>query len=299
MHQPARFFFACASLALAACAAQPAGAGAAAAETAPHSPAATATAALAATASPAPSLTPTARVIVPTVPIPPDCVATRGSVQNYNYHAYSLGYSLFYDVYLPPCYEETGDSYPVIYLLHGQAFIEDQWDRLGADEAADSLIAAGRVRPFIMIMPRGGANPYFGQGLVDDLMPYVETTYRIQRDRQHRAIGGLSRGAGWAIYLGLKHPDLFSAIGGHSPAVQFIHAPEIDNLLDDLPDDQIPRIWLDIGDTDSLLYNTEWLIEMLDERDMDYQFQLNPGRHEEAYWALHVREYIQFYAESW
>jgi enterochelin esterase-like enzyme len=302
MRKPARFFFALATLALAACAARPAGAGEpttpAPAPASPTAPREAAT--VSATPSPqAPTATRTPSPVVPTVPFVPDCTDTRGTVSNYNYHAYTLGYSLFYDVYLPPCYEASGDYYPVIYLMHGQAFIEDQWDRLGANEAADALIAAGEAPPFIMIMPRGGANSYFGQGLVKDLIPYVETTYRIQRDREHRAIGGLSRGAGWAIYLGLLHPDLFSAIGGHSPAVQFIHAPQIDNLLDDLPEDQIPRIWLDIGDTDSLMYNTEWFMEMLDERGIPFHFELNEGRHEEAYWSEHVRDYIQFYTEAW
>jgi enterochelin esterase-like enzyme len=235
----------------------------------------------------------------PTVPFAPDCADEQGSVTNYNYHAYTLGYSLFYDVYLPPCYAASGESYSVLYLLHGQAFIEDQWDRLGADEAADSLIASGQAPPFIMVMPRGGANPYFGQGLVDDLMPFVESTYRIKGDRAHRAIGGLSRGGGWAIYLGLLHPDLFSAIGGHSPAIQYVHAPEIDNLLDELPAGEVPRIWLDIGDTDSLIGNTKWLTEMLDERGIPFTFNLFAGRHEEAYWAEHMPEYILFYAEGW
>lgn len=236
---------------------------------------------------------------IPTQPLAPDCTETKGTVTNHNYHAYALGYSLFYNVYLPPCYDQSGDEYPVLYLLHGKSFIEDQWDRLGADEAADELIAAGDAAPFIMIMPRGGANPYFGQGLVKDLMPYVETAYRIRRDRAHRAIGGLSRGAGWALYLGLSHPDLFGTIGAHSPAILRIHAPEMDNLLDALPPDESPRLALDIGDKDSLITNTEWFTEMLDERGIPYAFNLYPGQHDEAYWSAHVRDYIRFYAGGW
>jgi enterochelin esterase-like enzyme len=297
----ANFWLFCLAACLAACGAPPAGAGQAV--TSPL-PAPTQAAALS-TPPPTPTLTPTSAPptpayspAFPTVPFAPDCTETAGTVSNFNYHAYTLGYSLFYDVYLPPCYEATSDAYPVIYLLHGQAFIEDQWDRLGADEAADALIAAGQA-PFIMVMPRGGANPYFGQGLVKDLIPYIEATYRIRADRAYRAIGGLSRGAGWAIYLGLSHPDLFSAIGAHSPAVQYIHAAEIDNLLDDLPPGQMPRLWLDIGDNDSLIANTEWFMEMLDERDIPYRFHLNPGKHAEAYWSAHVREYLEFYVEEW
>ncbi|MBI3360831.1 MAG: hypothetical protein HY023_06950, partial [Chloroflexi bacterium] len=235
----------------------------------------------------------------PTQPFAPDCVETKGAVTNHNHHSKTLGYSLFYDIYLPACYEATGDFYPVLYLLHGKSFVEDEWRRLGADEAADELIAAGRAPPFIIVMPRGGANSYFGDGLIDDLMPYVETTYRIRRDRADRAIGGLSRGAGWAIYLGLSRPDLFGAIGAHSPAIQYIHAPQIDNLLDTLPPDKIPRIWIDIGDQDSLIGNTRWFMALLDERRIPYTFHTYPGKHEEVYWSAHVREYIQFYAEAW
>jgi enterochelin esterase-like enzyme len=299
MRKPARFFFCLLTLSLAACAAP-----AAALESAVEGPPYTATA-LPPSVTPAPTATPlpvptrTPQVAVPTAPVAPDCTETHGNVTNHNYHAFTLGYSLFYDVYLPPCYDSSGDYYPVLYLLHGQAFIEDQWDRLGADEAADELIDSGQVAPFIMIMPRGGANPYFGDGLIKDLMPHVETEYRILRDRDHRAIGGLSRGGGWAIFLGLKYPNLFSIIGGHSPAIQYIHAPEIDNLLDDLPANEIPRIWLDIGDNDSLISNTEWFMALLDERSLPYTFHTFPGRHEEAYWSSHVQEYLLFYAGSW
>ena len=184
LRKPARFFFALTTLVLAACAAQPAGADQATVETpAVPTPAPTGTATAAFTPTPQPSPSPAQRVVVPTVPIPPDCTDTRGSVSNHNYHAFTLGYSLFYDVYLPPCYEVSGEYYPVLYLMHGQAFIEDQWDRLGADEAADSLIATGKVPPFIMIMPRGGANSYFGEGLVKDLMPFVESEYRIRQEK--------------------------------------------------------------------------------------------------------------------
>ena len=301
MRKPARFFFYLLTLSLAACAA-PAGAMGSAVVDAPPSstaPLPTATFPPTLTPRPLPTRTPQVTVQAPTAPVAPDCAETHGSVTNHNYHAFTLGYSLFYDVYLPPCYDATGDTYPVLYLMHGQAFIEDQWVRLGADGAADALIAGGDAPPFIMIMPRGGANPYFGQGLLADLMPYVETEYRIQGDRAHRAIGGLSRGGGWAIYLGLAHPDLFGAFGGHSPAIQYIHASEIDDLLDELPADEVPRIWLDIGDNDSLIYNTEWFTDMLDERGIAYAFNLYPGRHEETYWSEHIQDYLLFYAGSW
>ena len=286
------------ALLLAACATPPAAAVEAVAPTLP-APGQSVTATAATPAPPTVTATRSPQPAAPTQAFAPECSERNGTVTNHNYHAYTLGYSLFYNIYLPPCYQATDEEYPVVYLLHGKAFIEDQWIRLGAAHVADGLIAAGDVPPFLMIMPRGGANSYFGQGLVKDLMPYVETTYRIRRDRDHRALGGLSRGAGWAIYLGLLHPDLFGAVGAHSPAILFIHAPDIDNLLDALPAETTPRLALDIGDEDSLITNAEWFTDMLDERDIPYAFNLYPGRHEEVYWSAHMRDYLLYYAGGW
>src|SRR5262249_39183806 len=128
-------------------------------------------------------------------------------------------------IYLPPCYDqEVNQRYPVLYLLHGQTYIDDQWVRLGAPQAANQLILAGRVAPFIIVfpddrywnLPEGDG---FGDRLLNLVMPYVDSHYRTLTDRTSRAIGGLSRGGGWAVHLMFRNVYLFGTVGLHSPAI--------------------------------------------------------------------------------
>jgi hypothetical protein len=112
-------------------------------------------------------------------------------------------------IYLPPCYEEKPDErYPVVYLLHGQTYQADQWVNLGAVVAADNMIHRGEAAPFISVFPDDRywnlpPGDSFGDRLIHDIIPYVDRTYRTLADREHRALGGLSRGGGWAIRFAL------------------------------------------------------------------------------------------------
>ena len=169
-----------------------------------------------------------------------------------------MTHPLYFRVYLPPCYDsETDTHYPVLYLLHGQSFKDDQWDRLGADEALDELIADGEVRPFIIVMPRESnymINQWtskYGPALAEELVPWIDAHYRTQAERGKRAIGGLSRGAAWAMRTGLIYWDVFGAIGGHSLAPFRGDFNEAPFWFKKIPADQLPRIWIDVGTRDS------------------------------------------------
>jgi S-formylglutathione hydrolase FrmB len=111
---------------------------------------------------------------------------------------------LQFRIYLPPCYDaDTSQTYPSLYLIHGQTFNDDQWERIGAPAAADRLIATDAVPPFIIVMPydRSSAQPWedpFDEAVVEELIPTVESSFRACPERECRAVGGLSRG-GWAI----------------------------------------------------------------------------------------------------
>jgi len=210
-------------------------------------------------------------------------------------------------VYLPPCYDQETDSrYPVLYLIHGQNYNNDQWDRLGADEAADALIASGDVPPFIIVMPRdrSWAQPtedHFGEVLADQLVPYIDAHYRTRAERAYRAIGGLSRGAGWAVHLGLSRWELFGAIGAHSLPVFWSDTAHIRPWLKAIPADALPRIYLDIGEKDrpSILESATWFESLLTEQGIPHEWHLFPGYHEEAYWQAHVEAYLRWYAAGW
>jgi len=220
--------------------------------------------------------------------------------------------SLFLDplefrVYLPPCYDQEADTYyPVLYLIHGQSYNDDQWDRLGADEAADALISSGEMPPFLIVMPRDRRwtqpdEDQFGEALVQDLIPWVDANYRTIPDRLFRAIGGLSRGGGWALHLGLIHWEVFGAFGVHSLAMFSIDSPFISQWLDSIPLDQMPRIYLDMDDKDrkDLMESTLWLESLLTEKGIPHEWYLYPGYHEEKYWQAHVEQYVRWYAQGW
>jgi enterochelin esterase-like enzyme len=208
-------------------------------------------------------------------------------------------------VYLPPCYDEKTDQrYPVLYLLHGQTYTDDQWIRLGAVNVIDGLIKSGASVPFIIVFPDDHywnlpPGPGFGQRLVEELVPYIDSTYRTLPDRNHRAIGGMSRGAGWALRLGLTRWDLFGTIGLHSLAVLQKDASQVARWLKDIPPAARPRVFMDVGDNDQELEMDQVVESEFNEAGLTHEWHLYSGAHTEDYWSLHVEEYIQWYAAGW
>jgi enterochelin esterase-like enzyme len=210
-----------------------------------------------------------------------------------------------YLIYLPPCYDEkTEERYPVLYLLHGQTYTQDQWIRLGAVDIIDDLILSRESMPFIVVFPDDRywnlpPGPGFGQRLVENLIPYIDRNFRTLSDRNHRAIGGMSRGAGWALRLGLTRWELFSTIGLHSLAVLQKDMSKIDDWLADIPRSSQPRVFMDIGDNDQELTTAGQVEMQFNEHGLSHEWHLYNGAHAEDYWAAHVEEYIRWYADGW
>lgn len=244
--------------------------------------------------TPIPSATPCAapgRVITGTF-----ASATGGSAQRYR-------------LYLPPCYGEDGRRYPSLILMAGNIHDEGKWDELGLDEAANGAIAAGEIPPLLVVMPDGGwvaNNTSGGTGsyesvILDELIPHIETEYCVWAEPAGRAIGGLSRGGYWALEIAFRFPEKFVSAGGHSAALLDQYAgpavnPQqtgIDNDLGDL------RVYLDIGADDYLRENTIRLHREMETAGVAHTWHLNEGRHEDAYWAGQVDNYLRWYAEPW
>lgn len=210
-----------------------------------------------------------------------------------------------YRIYLPPCYDQqTSQRYPVLYLLHGQTYTSDQWIRLGATDAANDLILSGAAPPFIIVFPDDRywnleAGPGFGDRLVNALIPHIDSTYRTIAYRDQRAIGGLSRGSGWAIRLGLSRWDLFSIIGLHSLAVFKSDGTRIERWLKAIPPDDFPTIYMDIGDRDPELAEAMRVEALFNQYRVPHAWYQLKGDHTEKYWSAHTREYIQWYASQW
>ncbi len=210
-----------------------------------------------------------------------------------------------YNVYLPPCYSDNPEKrYPVLYLLHGQGFSEDQWLRIGAASAATRLISSGQLPPFLIIMPydysyQQPTDYQFEEVMVGLLLPQIDMAYRTIPDRDHRAIGGLSRGGAWAIHIGIRHPDLFSAIGAHSPAIFYTDTSTMRLRLRDLLKGPVPVFYVDAGDSDVEFENVDRFASLLDEMNLPHEWHYNIGFHNEKYWSAHVEEYLRWYASGW
>jgi enterochelin esterase-like enzyme len=230
-----------------------------------------------------------------------------GRVEVYEFTTSLLPAPLVYRIYLPPCYDEDLErSYPVLYLIHGQTYTDTQWDHLGVPETADRLIAAGEVGPFIVVMPRDRiwlepTEDNFGLAVEQSLVPWVDEHYRTIPDRTHRAIGGLSRGAAWAVNIGISHWEMFSAVGVHSGFVFQTDIQPIYLWLYNTPPGMFPRIYIDIGDDDrpEMIKGATWLEELLVKFDVPHEWHMFVGEHEEAYWQAHVEDYLRWYTLDW
>lgn len=153
----------------------------------------------------------------------------HGTLHRHFYPSQAVGSVRDVYVYTPPGYDADPDrTYPVLYLLHGGGDDARGWSLVGQAHAImDNLLAEGRAQPMIVVMPNGQPvprsspwevlrtqnTPLFEKDLLGDLIPLVESTYRIQADRDHRAMAGLSMGGGQTNAIGLNRLDLFSQIG--------------------------------------------------------------------------------------
>ncbi|MDR2970128.1 MAG: esterase family protein [Tannerellaceae bacterium] len=135
-----------------------------------------------------------------------------------------------YSIYLPPGYEESDQSYPVLYLLHGSGDVHTGWVQFGqVQNIADKVIAEGKAGPMIIVMPDAGSvrRGYFNDIKGDfnyedfffkELIPHIEKTYRVRSERRYRAVSGLSMGGGGTLFYALHHPELFAAAAPLSAA---------------------------------------------------------------------------------
>lgn len=155
----------------------------------------------------------------------------HGSVAVVEYWSSALGVKRRAHVYTPPGYTRGGGKYPVLYLVHGAGDSDDSWTSVGhAHYILDNLIAAGKAKPMIVVMPFGhtpdrpGANMLtntdFADDFLKDLIPYVETNYRAIKTPAARAMAGLSMGGAHTLNNGITHPELFGYVGVFSMGMQ-------------------------------------------------------------------------------
>ncbi len=272
------------------------------------------------TRAPSPTPLPPATVtpIPPTdapSPTPFSCTEKSGQIVQDSYVSKIARGKVAYRVYLPPCYWQTNRRYPYVILLHGSDTNETQWtDHMKADQVLNSGLADQSLPPMMLVMPAGGdlANQnVFKEGasfesmILTEFMPLIEKNFCTWNAREGRAIGGISRGGFWAFEIAFRHPELFSAVGGHSPFFDKSNAPPDYNPLDLAKNVKFspglqPRIWIDAGKDDYARPNIELFQKSLTARSIPPGYTMNPiGQHNERYWASHISEYLAYYGQTW
>jgi enterochelin esterase family protein len=234
----------------------------------------------------------------------------HGIVRQHAYQSKSLGKRRNLCVYTPPDYDkQTHARYPVLYLFHGMGDNEGTWTALGrAHFIADNLIAQGKARPMIIVMTDGHAAPLspdgsgdifannmqaFERDLLEDVLPFIEASYRTRADRADRAIIGLSMGGGQSLTVGLKHLDLFAWVGGMSSAVRnpdqtiagALAAPKATNR-------RLRLLWFACGKDDFLLKENQSFDELLKARGIRHEFELTAGNHSWPVWRRYLADFL-------
>lgn len=243
-----------------------------------------------------------------------------------------------YSIYLPPDYETSQRSYPVLYLLHGAGDDQTGWVQFGEIlNIADKAIIAGIATPMIVVMPdantgkRGYVNDVKGEWryedfFFDEFMPFVEKTYRIKGDKRYRAVAGLSMGGEGTFVYALHHPELFSSACPLSAATGPRSIEELKNyrlwagvdgiadadkeayfkkysvlsLIENIPDNQkrAVRWYIDCGD-DDFLYEGNSLVHIaMRKKEIPHEFRIRDGAHTWTYWRTALPTVLEFVSMS-
>ena len=227
-------------------------------------------------------------------------------------------------IYTPAGYEQSKEKYPVLYLLHGMGGDENAWSELGrATQIMDNLIASGKAKPMIVVMPNGNISQEAAPGetseglkipsmqlpktmdgnfetAFQDVVNFVEQNYRVKADKAHRAIAGLSIGGFHSLYISINNPNSFDYIGLFSAAIKprqkevsspIYKDPEskVDNLFKHSP----KLLWMGIGNTDFLYKENADLRHYLDSKHYPYTYLETDGGHIWRNWRIYLTTFAQ------
>ena len=249
----------------------------------------------------------------------------HGTVSKVWYESPTAGLTRRLTVYTPAGYEKSKKKYPVFYLLHGIGGDENAWSELGrAAQILDNLIAQGKAEPMILVMTNGNISqeacpgetsegfkvptmmlPKTMEGSFEtafpDVVKFIEKTYRVKKDKAHRAIAGLSMGGFHSLFISINNPDMFGYVGLFSAAVDQQQKggaegyPEVyadrDQKIDCLFSKNPKLFWIGIGKTDFLFKNNNDLRAYLDSKNHKYTYLETDGGHIWRNWRIYLTEF--------
>ncbi len=258
-------------------------------------------------------------VVVPGSKVMDDAKVPRGAVASVPYFSTTLNRFRRLHVYTPPGYELDAKKYPVFYLLHGAGDSDDSWTSVGrAGVILDNLLAAGQVKPMIVVMPaghtRGGgftapaAGDEFAGDFLTDLVPFVEKRYRVLPGREHRAIAGLSMGGSQSLNIAVPNLDKFAYIGVFSsgligafgpvrpgapppppgPSWEERHAAALGNAS---LKKGLKLLWFATGKDDFLLETTRSSVALFKKHGFPVTYEETDGGHTWLVWRAYLEDF--------
>ncbi|TFF37534.1 alpha/beta hydrolase [Mucilaginibacter psychrotolerans] len=225
----------------------------------------------------------------------------HGKIDTITYDSKTVGNARKALVYTPPGFSKK-IKYPVLYLLHGIGGDEKEWLNGGTPQVIlDNLYKDGKLTPMIVVLPNGramkddratgnimapdkvAAFATFEQDLLTDLIPFIESKYPVLKDREHRAIAGLSMGGGQSLNFGLGNLDKFAWVGAFSAAPNTKKPEEL------VPDaeaakKQLKLLWISCGASDGLLSFSKRTHDYLVEKGVPHVYYIEPGVHDFKVW---------------
>jgi enterochelin esterase family protein len=239
----------------------------------------------------------------------------RGRLHRHFYRSTVAGDERDFIVYTPPGYDPAARKrYPALYLLHGFSDDATAWSTAGrANVILDNLIARGQARPMIVVMPLGyGSMEYvragwtggrraglreasfqkFRDNLLNEVIPQVETAYRISTKQKDRAIAGLSMGGSESLFVGLNALDRFAWVGAFSSGGLGTNFASQFPVLDAKANSQLRRLWIGCGTEDGLIRSNRQLSEWLTSKGVQHTWVETPGAHSFRVWRRYLAEFV-------
>ncbi len=236
----------------------------------------------------------------------------HGELRQVWYDSKTLGQMRRMHVYTPPGYDKGSAKYPVFYLLHGGGDDDSGWPTVGRTGfILDNLLAAGKAKPMVVVMPNGSMPPapgapnpaqgltrmraLFADELLKEVMPYAEKNYRVLTNRENRAIAGLSMGGFQTLDVTLSHPELFNYVGVMSSGF-------FGQSIDEAPTRYAPALsdpnfnknkklfWVAIGKDDFVMDANKKTLALLDKSNIRYQYKETEGGHTWINWRQYLNE---------
>jgi enterochelin esterase family protein len=230
----------------------------------------------------------------------------HGTVHRHRYQSKSLGVTRGLYVYTPPGYEaDRRAKYPVLYLFHGYGDEESAWTVVGrANVIVDNMLAQNRAEPLIIVMPYGhtpsappearsiGRYGAFEKDVVQDVIGFVEKSYRVRAGRKNRAVAGLSMGGGQSLTVGLGNLDTFGWVGAFSSAIP--SGDKFEELLAKPKsiNNKLNLLWIGCGRKDFLFEANQKFLKRMGADGIEHVAHITEGDHEWGIWRNYLNEFV-------